>query len=104
MKESVIQKGILDLLAWKAKTEQFYWFRAGAGAMKTSTGRFFKTGRPGLPDIVILYHGRFIGAEVKNEKGRMSASQKQAKEEIINAGGEYHVVRSVADVKLIFGW
>ena len=105
MKESVIQKGILDLLAWKAKTESIYYFRAGAGAVKTQQGRFFKTGRPGCPDIVVCSKGGiFIGLEVKTPKGRQSPGQVIAEQEIKDAGGEYFIVRSVGDVKEIFGW
>jgi len=101
MKESVIQRGILDYLELLSRTIPVYYFRAGAGAMKTAQGRFFKTGRPGLPDIVCCHMGKIIGLEVKTKTGRQSQSQKKAEQEIKAAGGEYHVVRSVADVKEI---
>jgi len=105
LKESVIQKSILDLLTWKSKNENIYFFRAGAGSMKMANGRHFKTGRPGCPDIVVCSKGgKFIGLEVKTATGRPSQSQKVAEQEIEGAGGEYHIVRSVGDVKEIFGW
>ena len=103
MKESIIQKGILDYLGLYSKTHPIYFFRAGSGAVKTQQGRYFKTGVPGLPDIIVCGSlGQFIGLEVKNEKGRQSQNQKQAEKDINAVGGEYHIVRSIADAKKIF--
>lgn len=103
MKESVIQKGICDWLGWQEKKLGIYWFRANSGAMKLESGRFMKTGRPGLPDICAIKEGVFYGLEVKTAKGKQSQSQKYAEEQIKQAGGQYHVVRSIADVKEIMG-
>jgi len=99
--EAMIQKGVLDFLELFSRTKPVYYFRAGAGAVKTEQGRFFKTGRAGLPDIIVLYMGRMIGLEVKTATGKQSQGQKQAQEDIVNAGGEYHVIRSIADVKKV---
>ena len=101
MKESVIQRGILDYLALVAKTKPIYFFRAGSGAVKTDQGRFFKTGRSGISDIFCLYDGKCIALEVKGPKGRQTQSQKKAEQDIKAAGGEYYIVRSIADVKKI---
>ena len=101
MKESTIQRGILDYLELFSRTNPVYYFRAGAGAVKTQQGRFFKTGKSGLSDIVVCYLGRLIGLEVKTKTGRQSQNQKKAEQEIKDAGGEYHIVRSIADVKRI---
>lgn len=102
MKESVIQRGVLDYLELFSRTHSLYWFRAGSGAMKTDTGRYFKTGKAGCPDIIVGYAGKFYGLEVKNETGRQSEAQKRAEDEIRRAGCEYHVVRSISDVKRLF--
>ena len=108
IKESVIQKSILDYLELYSRSNPCYFFRAGAGAMKLANGRFFKTGKPGCPDIVLCLScpiksggsvGVFVGLEVKNEKGRQSQSQKVAESEIQDAGGFYYLVRSISDVK-----
>ena len=101
MKESTIQRGILDYLELFSRTNTIYFFRAGSGAFKTSAGRYFKTGVKGLPDIIALYAGRFIGLEVKTPKGRQSIDQKKAEDSILRSGGEYHIVRSISDVKEI---
>ena len=99
--ESMIQRAILDYLALYAKTNPIYFFRAGAGAVKTMQGRYFKTGKSGLCDIVAVVKGEFIGLEVKTKAGKQSQNQKKAEKEIKAAGGEYHIVRSIADVKEI---
>jgi len=105
--EQMIQKAILDYLEHVC-TQKIYFFRAGSGAMKTEHGRYFKTGKPGTPDIVLCLHcrtktdniiGIFLGIEVKTSTGRQSQPQKKAEKEIKAAGGEYYIVRSVTDVK-----
>src|SRR6056297_820842 len=102
MKESVIQKAILDYLELLSRTKPIYYFRAGAGAVRMSNGRYFKTGRPGCPDIIVCDRGSFKGIEVKTKTGRQSQAQKQAEKDINAAYGSYHIVRSVADAKRIF--
>ena len=57
--------------------------------------------KPGDPDIVACYKGRYIGREAKSEKGVQSQIQKVRESEIIKAGGIYEVVRSVDDVKRV---
>jgi len=101
MRESVLQKGIMEYLGWREDALRLYWFRAGSGAMKLESGRYFKTGRPGVPDIVVIMKGRFIGLEVKTPKGRQSEAQEKAQNQIQRAGGEYYIVRSISDVKEI---
>lgn len=57
--------------------------------------------KPGDPDMVVCYKGRYIGLEAKTEDGRQSPIQKVREAEIKSAGGVYAVVRSVSDVKEI---
>ena len=102
MKESVIQRGVLDYLELFSRQNNIYFFRAGSGAMKTESGRFFKTGKAGCADIVACHNGKFYGLEVKTDTGRQSEAQKRAEDEIIRAGGEYHIVRSISDIKKVF--
>ena len=57
--------------------------------------------KPGDPDIVVCYKGRYIGLEAKSPVGVQSPIQKRRMEEIRVAGGIYGLVRSVEDVKEI---
>jgi len=100
--EAMIQRAVLEYLEMVSKQVPLYYFRAGSGAVKTQQGRYFKTGKPGVPDVVVcLPGGRFCGFEVKTETGRQSQAQKRAEKDIQWAGGEYYVVRSVDDVRKV---
>ena len=99
--EAMIQRACLDYLAWYSKSHKIYAFRSGAGMVKTEAGGVFRSGKPGVPDITVCQNG-FIGLEIKTLKGRQSATQKKAEEEIKASGGKYFLVRSLEDIKRIF--
>lgn len=101
--EQTLQRAIMDYLTMIEARHKIYWFRSASGAVKTASGRFFKTGKPGTPDLTVCCKGQFIGLEVKTDTGRQSASQKKAQAEIESSGGKYYIVRSLRDVKAIFG-
>lgn len=95
MTEQEIKKSIMDYLNLRA---DIYFFRLGSGLIRTEQGRYFKTGARGCPDIVVLKKGRFIGLEVKNDKGKQSEDQQTTENKIKQCGGEYYLVRSIDDV------
>lgn len=97
MKETSIQKNILDYLQCLENRGDAYVLRTGAGAIKTEKGYYFKTGKKGCPDITLLYKGKYLGIEVKGPKGRLSLHQKKAKELIEKAGGIYWEVTSTVE-------
>jgi len=98
MSESNIQKAILDYLQYQENGIKLWFVRSASGNISTDTGRRFKTGKKGCPDIVLCQHGCFIGLEVKTPKGRQSDAQVEAQKIIEACGGKYYVVRSVDDV------
>lgn len=100
--EAVIQKSILTYLEHLSRYYRIYFFRSAAGAILTDTGRYFKTGRAGTPDITCCWQGKYIGLEVKTSKGRQTPTQRQAQVEIETAGGHYYIVRGIEDVERIF--
>jgi hypothetical protein len=51
----------------------------------------------GIPDIIGVLNGRFIGIEIKYGKDRQSADQKIVEQEIQGAGGVYFIAKSYAD-------
>jgi len=108
MKESVIQRAVMDYLQWFSNSHKLYFFRSGAGNIKTEQGHYFKTGKPGCPDITLCLQcstrsdiivGTFVAFEIKSATGRQSALQKQAEKEITKAGGFYYLIRSISDAK-----
>lgn len=100
--EQQIQRCVLDWLEAVHKEKGIYYFRSAAGMVKMESGRMFRTGRPGTPDISVVWQGHFIGLEIKTDKGRQSEVQKIAEKEIINAGGHYYIIRRIEDVWEIF--
>lgn len=52
----------------------------------------------GVPDILACYKGRFIGIEVKNEKGKTSPLQDYNLASIKRAGGISLVARDIESV------
>jgi hypothetical protein len=53
---------------------------------------------PGVPDIIGIYKGRFLGIEIKGERGKVSLVQQQFIDLINQHGGIAFVARSVDDV------
>ena len=97
--EKHIQKTILDYLAFK----KIFHYRQNSGAFKTESGGYMRTASvSGLPDIVAIKDGIYIGLEVKTATGRQSEEQREIQNRITAAGGLYLVVRSLDDVRKIF--
>ena len=97
--EKHIQKAILDYLAFK----KIFHYRQNSGAFKTESGGYMRTASvSGLPDIVAIKDGIYIGLEVKTATGIQSKEQREIQNRVTEAGGLYFVVRSVDDVKKIF--
>lgn len=57
--------------------------------------------KPGDPDIIACYKGRYVGLEAKSKDGRQSPIQKVRESEIVNAGGIYRIIRTKEEVKEI---
>lgn len=54
--------------------------------------------KPGDPDLIACFHGRYIAIEAKTPTGVQSPIQKKRMAEIKEAGGVYILARSVEDV------
>lgn len=102
MSEKSIQKAIIEYLIYLKNQGKLFFFRSGAGAIRTETGGYFKTGAPGVPDICVIANGKYIGLEIKTAKGHLTPIQELVHHEIELAGGLCVVVRSVDDVRSLF--
>ena len=100
--ESNIQKGIVDYLQMLENMGKVYFFRNNsfAGTFKRANGSngYVKNNKPGMPDIICLYQGKYVGIEVKSSKGKQTPEQKKAQEDIERLGGIYLLVRSLEEV------
>lgn len=96
--ESSIQSTILDYLKFK----KIFHYRQNQAAVKTEKSFFRATSINGLPDIICIVQGLYIGLEVKTATGRLNENQIETHRKIISAGGLVYVVRSLKDVQSIF--
>ncbi len=90
--ESVIQSQILD---WLKVSGILHW-RQNSGTMFFGSRRI-RLGEEGLPDIIVIVPptGRFLGLEVKSEKGTLRESQEKFRDRLAQNGGRYYVVRTL---------
>lgn len=97
-KETDIQRTICDYLQLK---NYFFW-RTNTTPIYDPTRKAFrampKYALKGVPDIILVLDGVFVGLEVKTRSGRQSEQQKEFEKKLKNSGGKYYVVRSVEDV------
>jgi hypothetical protein len=47
--------------------------------------------KPGVPDVEVLYRGKWIGIELKSRSGRCTPAQRAEREAILRAGGRWWV-------------
>ena len=65
------------------------------GIYDPRTKRFRKSHtRKGIPDIIAVIDGKFLGIEVKYGSDRQSPEQKEIEKDIISAGGIYFVAKT----------
>jgi len=96
--ESDIVRSICDYLAYK---KRFFWRQNTAPTFDTTQSRYRAMpayAMRGVPDIILIRNGTFVGLEVKQATGRLSPEQRIFQEEVQKAGGEYHVVHSIEEV------
>ena len=73
-----------------------------SGSFYRAVGSYDCTSEKGLPDIIVIYKGYFVGLEVKTKTGRQRQTQLAAEDKIKKASGFYFVVRSLEDVQRAF--
>lgn len=94
MKESDVQRQILDYLALK----RIFHYRNNSGAFKRDDGHFYRFGATGSPDIICVVNGQYVGIEVKAANGKQSDHQKEFQKSLDAAGGKYILAYSLEDV------
>lgn len=95
LQERDVQRQITDWLAYS----QIFFRRANTGAMQNGK-RFIRFGKPGDPDIICSYMGKFIAIEVKAEGEKQTDAQKRYQADLENLGeGKYILAYSLEDVK-----
>lgn len=98
--ESKIVSAICEYLSYKKNL--LFWRQNNLPVFNGD--RFYampKYSMRGVPDIIVVKDGFFIGIEVKNKKGKQSEHQKEFERKCKEAGGEYYVIKSIEEVKEI---
>lgn len=101
MKESNIQNSICEYLSYR---HHFFWRSNTTGVYDPTRQVFRKKAKyalSGVPDIIVIKDGFFIGLEVKKPRTYQRKEQKEFERMCKEAGGEYYVVRSIKDVQEI---
>lgn len=74
----------------------------GSKRTKAEAGKLKAKGvKPGVPDIIIFHKRRTYAIELKTEKGRLSAVQKDMHKHLKDAGVYVYTARSVEEIELI---
>jgi hypothetical protein len=92
-------RAICDYLALK---RVFFWRQNTAPTYDPIRKTFRsmpKYAMKGVPDLIAIKDGKFIGIEVKAAKGKMSPEQAEFGRLCVKNGGEYFVARSIDDVQ-----
>lgn len=98
MKESDIQKGILDYLKLK---KHLVFKHRNVGIFKQNTGKYIPlaAGEKGISDILgCTPQGKFLAIEVKQPKGRPTPDQLAFIERVNTLGGIGFIAYSLDDV------
>lgn len=96
--ESLLKDRVVRRLKKLEAEGKLVFWRSNAGIGFTKSGFMITFGRKGLPDLMVLMGGRFIGIELKSKTGTLEASQKELRPLLEAQGCAYHVIRSVEDL------
>lgn len=102
-KESEIEMAVCHYLHSRGF---FFWKNPSAGYFDAKLKRFRRHVNPyvkrGVGDIVVIVGGVFWNLEIKTKSGKQSEFQKEFQKGLEKAGGFYHLIRSVEDLKQLF--
>jgi len=96
LRERDIQKTVCDWLTLRG----FFWYRQNVGGAKFGA-QWVKFGLKGLPDVVVIVSGIYVGLEFKVPGQKLSEAQIQCGTRIEIAGGEYEQVQSLEDAQRV---
>lgn len=71
-------------IRWLKSQPDCWFFKVSGSACQT----------PGVPDLVICWHGRFVAVELKSSIGELREVQLATINKILGAGGRAFVIRS----------
>ena len=107
--EQDLQRAVIAFLDLALPKRDSFWFAVPNGAVLVSPREGAKLkwlgGKPGVPDIMILYRGLAFGLELKTGPNKLSDAQIRVHQEMVKAGCYVAVCYSVDEVKdALIGW
>jgi hypothetical protein len=86
--EQLIQRAVMDHLAWRAVPGVFAFHPANGGWRSAVEAKIFKSLGvvAGVPDLIIIHSGQCFCLELKKEGGRLTDVQRDAHERMREAG------------------
>lgn len=96
--EDRLQMVVVKLLEFQGHPGLYFWHTPNEGKRSPRTGARNKAMgvQRGVPDLSLLWQGRYYGLELKTEKGRQTPEQRDAQAAIEAAGGVYHCAHGYA--------
>jgi len=94
-KETQLQNDAIKFL----KARKIFHWRQNSGALKTEKGFYRFTSINGLPDIIAIINGRFVGFELKLKGKYPSREQKATHKRIKEAGGRVYIIHDLNELK-----
>lgn len=103
--ETVVQKEVCE---WLERRGFFFWRvnNTPMAGRPDAAGNFRFRRMPkytprGVPDIIVVRRGLFIGIEVKRPKAKLSEHQVRFGADLIKHGGSYYKVSSIEELEAI---
>lgn len=94
---------ILNQIQQYLRLKRIFHYRNNSGGallQNKPDGRKYRVqfGVRGMPDIVAVVNGIYVGFEVKTAIGKQSPHQKLFQDNLTHAGGRYFIIRSLDDL------
>lgn len=102
MKITTPEKDIQLSICQYLEAKRYFFWRNNTTPIfdtaKKSWRRMPAYSKKGVPDIIVIREGKFIGIEVKSSIGKMSEEQKDFEKRSTTCGAIYILARSIEDV------
>src|SRR5215467_5570077 len=95
--EAALQRAVLARLKAHGAKGIVVWHTPNGGYRRPVEAKILRSlgVRSGVPDLCILYQGRFYGLELKAARGRATEAQTETLQELEAAGASVAVVRGI---------
>ncbi|MBN9534829.1 MAG: VRR-NUC domain-containing protein [Alphaproteobacteria bacterium] len=97
--EQGLQERLVQVLAMALPKNCFFFAVPNGGSRHVLEGVALKKQGvvAGVPDLVFVWQGRFVGLELKSKYGEVRPVQVDVHHKIIEAGGRVEVARSIGE-------